>query len=73
MRVEGEDVVFDSSKVEKQDFGRGNDTMPLGWKAPGFPINKQVAFKMGWFACRVQNSRHCQDKNLTLMPKWLFD
>ena len=31
MRVEGEDVVFDSSKVEKHDFGRGNDTMPLGW------------------------------------------
>ena len=49
MRVEGEDVILDSSKVEKHDFGRGNDTTPLGWMAPSFAINKQLAFKMGWF------------------------
>ena len=49
MRVEGEDVILDSSKVEKHDFGRGHDTMPLGWMAPGFAVNKQLAFQMGWF------------------------
>ena len=62
MRVEGEDVILDSRKVEKHDFGRGNDTTPLGWMAPSFAINKQLAFKMGglW-------------KITMLIPKWLFD
>ena len=49
MRVEGQDVVLDSSKIEKHDFGRGHDTTPLGWMAPGFAVNKQLAFEMGWF------------------------
>ena len=49
MRVEGEDVVLDISKAEKHDFGHGNDTTPPGWMAPGFAINTQLAFKMGWF------------------------
>ena len=49
MRLEGQDVLLDSSKVEKHDFGRGNDTTPLGWLAPGFAVNKQLAFDMGWF------------------------
>ena len=49
MRVEGEDVILDSSKVEKHDFGRGHDTTPLGWMAPSFAVNKQLAFQMGWF------------------------
>ena len=49
MRVEGEDVVLDSSKAEKHDFGHGNDTTPEGWMAPGFAVNTQLAFKMEWF------------------------
>ena len=49
MRVEGEDAILDSSKVKKHDFGRGHDTTPLGWMAPGFAVNKQLAFQMGWF------------------------
>ena len=47
MRVEGQDVVLDSSKIEKHDFGRGHDTTPLGWMAPGFVVNKQLAFDTG--------------------------
>ena len=49
MGVEGQDIVLDSSKIEKHNFGRGHDTMPLGWLAPGFAVNKQLAFDMGWF------------------------
>ena len=49
MRFEGKDVLLDSSKVEKHDFGRGNDITPLGWLAPGFAVNKQLALEMGWF------------------------
>ena len=49
MRLEGQDELLDSSKVEKHDFGRGNDTTPIGWLAPSFAVNKQLAFDMGWF------------------------
>ena len=46
MRVQGKDVVLDSSKVEKHDFGRGHDTTPLVWMAPSFAVNNQLAFDM---------------------------
>ena len=49
MRVEGQDVLLDCSKVEKHDFGRGHNTTPLGWLAPGFAVNKPLAFDLGWF------------------------
>ena len=49
MGVDGEDVILDSSNVEKHEFGRGLDSLPLGWLAPGFAVNRHLAIEMGWF------------------------
>ena len=56
--VEGQDVVLNSSKVEKHDFGCGNDTTFQGWMTPSFAVNKQLTFKMGGFV-----------ENYNLIPK----
>ena len=42
-------MVLDGSKIEKHDFGRGNGSTLLGWMAPAFAANKQLALGMGWF------------------------
>ena len=70
LRVEGHDVVLDSSKVEKHDCGRGHDATPLGWMAPGFAVKKQLAFDMGWF---VENYSSNPQVALRLSPNLVME
>ena len=47
-KVDGDDIILNSSKIETHDFGRGDITTPLGWLSPAIAVNKQLALAMGW-------------------------
>ena len=70
MRVDSDDVILDSSNVEKHEFGRGTDLIPLGWLALSLAVNKQLAIEMGWFVGHTSNN---PQSTITLGPNLVME
>ena len=71
-KVDGNDIILDSGKIETHDFDRGRDGTPLSWLVPGFAINKKLALSIGWFQEKASSNPQAAIKpgpNLVIEPR----